>query len=128
MIPLRIGCLSMSRNIVISSPGVLLHQSISHRSIRLPYASCPWQFAGIERRQMEMALRPVLRSRVCEELDIEEVVKWSRITPRTPYPTDVSASSIVLKTIGNWRKYLQCILIAMLYFGKCCGIKKGAII
>src|SRR5713226_3671967 len=52
MIPPRIGCLSMSRNIVISSPGVLLHQSISHRSIRLPCASSPWQFVGIERRQM----------------------------------------------------------------------------
>jgi hypothetical protein len=29
-------------------------------------------------------------SRVCRELDVEEMVKLSMIPPRTPYPTDVS--------------------------------------
>src|SRR5712692_8313465 len=49
MTPLRINCPPTWKNIVISSPGVLLHQKISHRSIQLPCASVLLRSVVIER-------------------------------------------------------------------------------
>src|SRR5712692_4877841 len=49
MIPLRINCPPTWKNIVISSPGVLLRQKISHRSIQLPCASVLLRSVVIER-------------------------------------------------------------------------------